>query len=100
VTFQVIWLATADAKLTQIWLGSRMRAEITQAANTLDRQLGADAQSVGESRGAGPRIAFEAPLAIRFIIDEANHRVMVLDVWEFGPTCCRPRRNSSTDITT
>lgn len=78
--YEVEWKSSAEAELTRIWLGSRLRTGVREAADSLDRHLEQHPLEVGESRAGSQRIAFEAPLAIYFRVNEANRKFEVLNV--------------------
>lgn len=78
--FEIQWLTSAEAELTQIWLASRDRYAVTQAASRLDAVLRVNPESVGESRDADERITFSEPLGVHFRV-LPDHRVLVTHVW-------------------
>ena len=81
--FTVTWIPSAESRLTELWLGSRVSARITAATDRLDALLAERPLEIGESRPAGLRIAFEVPLAIIYWVDSPARKVVVLDVWLF-----------------
>jgi hypothetical protein len=81
VKFKVTWIPSAENRLAELWLGSRIASQITQAADRLDSLLVEDPFAVGESRSESLRIAFESPLAITFLVDENTREVVILHVW-------------------
>lgn len=82
---KVRWAPTARKELANIWLSadSEQRRAITAAADLLDRRLRANAADEGESRSAGRRVVFEAPLGILFHVDKKRSVVRVTRVWTF-----------------
>lgn len=79
--YKVTWIKTAESRLASLWMGSRIASQITKAADHLDSLLATRPMEVGESRDAGLRVAFEAPLAINYFVDESSNRVVIIDVW-------------------
>jgi len=83
VNFSVTWIPLAEARLTELWLKSRVSSQITEATDKLDAQLSQRPLDIGESRHANTRIAFERPLAILYDVDPRKKRVVVVDAWLF-----------------
>jgi hypothetical protein len=81
VKFKVTWIPSAENRLAELWLGSRIASQITRAADKLDALLTENPFAVGESRSDYIRIAFESPLTITFLVDEAAGEVVILHVW-------------------
>ena len=81
--YDVWWSPRAENGLTEAWLDADNPDEVTAAAHRLDRALARDPLSLGESREPPIRIAFDAPLSILFAVNEANRKVVVLDVVQF-----------------
>ena len=79
--FTVTWIKSAENRLADLWMGSRIASQITRAADRLDGLLAEKPLVVGESRSANLRIAFEHPLAINYLVDETTKRVVIVDVW-------------------
>ena len=82
MNFQVIWQPDAEQELTRIWLGSRIRARISEAASSIDQALRRDPSAIGESRENQLRVIFDRPLAVEVEIHESRMPVLVLAVWE------------------
>lgn len=82
--FTVVWTDSAASELAAIWNASTDRAEVSNAANSLDASLANDPSSVGESRGGRTRIAIRAPLAILFDCDDDGRIVTVWDLWRWS----------------
>jgi hypothetical protein len=81
--YTVVWDSPAERELTQMWLGSRMRHAIKEAADRIDAALQRSPHDCGESRDAGRRIMLEPPVGILFAVDESERRVRVVSVWQF-----------------
>ena len=81
--YLVIWDSPAERDLTQMWLGSRMRHAIKDAADRMDAALQRNPHDCGESRDAGRRMMLEPPVGILFTVDEDQRRGSVLSVWQF-----------------
>ena len=86
--FTVKWSADAENELAALWMNPALRAGVTTASQALDQRLMQSAAEVGESREGRRRIAFEAPLAITFLVDQTSRIVTVTHVWA-------PRRRGS-----
>lgn len=85
MNYSVIWSPDAEEELTDIWLNAADRKAVHLASESLNRRLMRDADQAGESRGAGRRIIFAAPLGAFF---QANFRLKtatVLHVWVIRP---------------
>ena len=78
--FTVVWSPAAESDLAKLWMASSQAASITAAADLLDRALADSADTVGESRSGGRRIAFCVPLVIDFEFVEADRMAYVLAV--------------------
>ena len=81
--YAVVWNEVAERRLTHLWLGSRMRHAIKEAADRIDAALQRDPHNCGESREAGRRVMHEAPLGVMFTIDDSQRQVHVEAVWQF-----------------
>ncbi len=84
MNYRVVWRPGAEQELTQIWLKSRFRSQITEAASLIDEKLERDPLKTGESRDEGIRIVFSPPLGVRFYIDDTSRTVIVLNVWQIN----------------
>lgn len=81
--YQVYWRREASDELASIWLAadSQDRRAITHAANTIDLLFATNPGECGESRNAGKRIFFYAPLGVIFQVVEPQSAVYVLQLW-------------------
>ena len=79
----VRWSQTASDKLSKIWLAadSESRPAITAASHEIERQLRNSPRAESESRDAGRRVMFAAPLEVLFRVDDDDMLVSVLKVW-------------------
>ena len=80
--YHLHWTERADNDLAQLWLlaDSHIRAALDAAVNEIDRRLGKDPFSEGESREEGERISFEYPVGFSFRV-EPERRVVVGHIW-------------------
>ena len=78
--FAVTWHPSAEQELAEIWLQATDRQAVTQAANSIDRQLAHDPQACGEEF-YGDRIFVELPLAVTYTVNLQDQRVQILQVW-------------------
>lgn len=83
MAFRVLWLSAAEIVLATLWMDKSIRAEVTRAANEIDRRLCREPTEEGESRPGGRRILFEAPLAVTYKVFPRENLVVVSDVWRF-----------------
>lgn len=81
--FRVLWLSATENVLASLWMDESMRADVTRAANEIDRRLRRDPDQEGESRPGGRRILFETPLAVTYKVFPRENLVVVSDVWQF-----------------
>lgn len=79
--FTVLWEPHAEQRLTSIWLDSRQRWLITQAAAAIDGLLSENPKEQGESRDDATRVLFVLPLGVLFEPLDRDRIVRVLDVW-------------------
>ena len=70
--FAVIWRDAALNQLADAWVLADLptRDAIEQAINRLNSRLAADPRHLGESRVGRRRVAFDAPCAISFVVDD------------------------------
>ena len=80
--YDVVWVGTAERRLTEIWLASRFRSVVTQAAQAIDQELAIRPLDVGESRDFGQRILLAMPLGVIYQLHSERRIVRVLRVWE------------------
>lgn len=73
----------AETELASIWLDSKNRNRVKSSADELERQLQTKPDGAGESREKGLRVAFLAPLGIKFLVRHDDRIVQVLDVWQY-----------------
>lgn len=81
--YSVVWSSEAERQLTQLWLGSRMRSEIANAANEIDAMLAQNPHECGESRDATRRFVLTYPLGVIIDISDLDRLVRVLSIWSF-----------------
>ena len=84
MAFTVTWTPTAEQALTNLWLKSRSRLFISEAAHRIDELLRTDPTTAGESRTETCRVLFVDPLAVKFLVFEPDCRVLVFAVWSMG----------------
>jgi len=77
----VVWKPAAEQELASIWNESADRADVTVAANTIDRLLRTSPQDQGESRSGITRIMFVHPLGVIYDVQQEDRLVSVLRVW-------------------
>ena len=86
MVYTVLYREQARDELALLWLNadSQLRAAITAASAVLETALRKNPHTIGESRTATQRIAFEPPLAVLFDIREEDRQVVVLHIWQYG----------------
>jgi mRNA-degrading endonuclease RelE of RelBE toxin-antitoxin system len=82
--YKVVWIEDAENELTVIWLASRQRERVTEAAREIERLLETEPNEVGESRAGNRRIVFARPLGVTYEVDELRRVVLVFHLWQFG----------------
>jgi hypothetical protein len=82
--YTIVWSVGAEQELARLWLDTRARDAITEAAYAIESALIIEPSDVGESRGPGLRIFISAPLAVAFEVLEADRVVRILEVWRFA----------------
>jgi len=77
-------LAEALAELATIWVHADpvARRGLTAATHSLDQDLQAAPDLLGESRGDAERVVFAHPLAVWIEIDRERGLVWVLHAWQ------------------
>jgi hypothetical protein len=81
--YTVVYLASAEQQLAELWLKSTDSAAVTRAADKIDQLLKDNPLSVGESRVSTLRIIFEEPLAAIYDVREADFVVKVWSLWRW-----------------
>ena len=81
--FTVTWTPSAEEDLAFIWINANSinRREITRYAETLIRNLRANADRIGESREEGVRILAETTLGVEYRVSVPDRLVTVFHVW-------------------
>ena len=83
MSYTVIWLESAEAELTELWLNASNRDQVTSAASEIDVRLRTNPEIEGESRSGERRILLVAPLGVTFEVNPEDRLVRVLEVWLF-----------------
>jgi hypothetical protein len=83
MSYTVVWMPEAESQLARIWLNSRLRNAIQEAADRIDAELRSNPHDCGESRDIGRRVMYVGPVGALFEINESSHQVRVLSVWSF-----------------
>jgi hypothetical protein len=81
-SFTVVWHVRAEEKLAAIWLRASDREAISNAANTIERQLHDSPMQCGEFVALNIREWSVAPLMVLFSVSEPDRMVKVLSVGE------------------
>ncbi|MBI3467280.1 MAG: hypothetical protein HY000_30075 [Planctomycetes bacterium] len=83
MTYTVVWRPIAEAMLARLWIDAPNRQAVTDAADHLDAILRMPPRTIGESRTADTRIAFQGP-GVLYEIREEDQVVAVLAVWRIA----------------
>ena len=81
MNFTVVWVGSAEQQLTDIWLSAGDKADVTQIARTIERELASHPNAIGESRESGQRILCLPPLGVRYQVSMQDRLVRILRVW-------------------
>ena len=76
--YTVVWKTSAQEKLASLWIEAEERSAISAAANTIDRALRFDPNTVGESRGDFTRVLIVPPLVVTFDVLSDDRIVKIL----------------------
>jgi len=79
--YTVIWLPDTLNELADVWLRAFDREAVSAASAEVDRLLGYDPVSQGESREDNTRVLLIKPLGIEFEINDGDRKVIVNSVW-------------------
>lgn len=80
MNYTVVWKHEAEDELADFWLMATERQAVADAAYRLERELGNDPLTAGESRDATTRVAFDGPLGVFYEISDADRLVTILKV--------------------
>jgi hypothetical protein len=78
--YTVTWLDEAQAELAQIWVAAKDRQSVTDAANSIDKQLCYDAENKGQPLSEGLRTLYIPPLHVLFAVSDSDRLVEVSSV--------------------
>ncbi len=81
--YTVVWIPEAEAEITRLWIDGRGRSLVAAAVDAMDRQLRDDPLEVGESRDGNRRLLIYWPLAISYVVKDADRVVQVNKVWRY-----------------
>ena len=82
MTWTVIWMPPAEQRLAAVWLAAPVRNDVTEAANEIDIVLEMFPNAVGECLFDDVREYTQPPLTVEYEVDDVNHCVYVLNVWD------------------
>ena len=85
MNLRVLWTPVAEGRLAEAWIASPDRNAVAAAAAEIDRQLATRGDTFGESREAGIRVCFVAPLGVEFEVMLETQTILVLSVWTYRP---------------
>jgi len=79
--FTVVWTPAAEQDLAALWLDAQNQNTIASAADTIDRLLAREPESVGELRFDTVRTLAIPPLGVDYEVVDEDRMVYVLSVW-------------------
>jgi hypothetical protein len=71
----------AEQRLAAVWLAAHDRNAVTKAAYEIDLVLEMFPNAVGENLFDHVREYTQPPLTVEYEVDEVNHCIYVLNVW-------------------
>ena len=80
--YTVVWVSSAEDELTEIWLRTKNRNQVTKAVYQIDKALAQDPTNVGEELHEGLRTIVVPPLKAIFSINHDDRLVEVAVVRE------------------
>jgi hypothetical protein len=83
MNWTVVYRPSANDELANIWMDALDRQAVSQAANSIEKQLGSDPLLAGESREENMRVIIEPPLAIHYDVVPDDKLVTVWYVREW-----------------
>ena len=85
--FTVVWSDEARDQLAEIWLDGEtdVRREVTRYAATLDVNLRANGDRIGESRQPGSRTLAEETIGVEFQVFQQDRLVRIVRTWRIYP---------------
>ena len=78
--YTVTWLGSVQEQLSALWVASKAKQAITNAANGIDRELAVDAASKGTPTREGFRSLSISPLLVLFTVSELDRIVEVVSL--------------------
>jgi hypothetical protein len=82
VKFSRDWQAV-EQDLATLWMDAPDRADVTDAANVIDRLLESNPLTVGESRQGMTRILVVQPVAVYYDVILDDCRVLIWQIWRW-----------------
>ena len=76
--YTVVWHASAQDELAELWIHAQDRNALTTAAHFIDVELSQDAATKGIDVAEGLRALFSPPLRILFSVNEGDRIVEVV----------------------
>jgi hypothetical protein len=81
--FTVVYLASAQDQLAEIWLAAEDKEEVRGAADEIERLLALRPQDVGEARVSNLRILILEPIAVLYDVRPSDRMVKVWAAWRW-----------------
>lgn len=79
--FTVVWTEDAEEELARVWFRSTRQQRITEASNTIDKELKIDAHTKGTQKDID-RVLTIRPLAVLYHVNLEDRLVRVLSIAE------------------
>jgi hypothetical protein len=81
--YTVVWQPRAEARLAELWIDATDRAEVTRAADQIDRRLAVDPDRQSDQRVGLLHFLVVEPLGVLFVIRPDDRIVEVMRVWRY-----------------
>jgi mRNA-degrading endonuclease RelE of RelBE toxin-antitoxin system len=77
--YTVVWLPSAEDRLTRLWLDAKDRQAVTESADRIDRELRNDAHRKGTPLGHF-RAFYDVSISVLYTVDVDERMVRVIQV--------------------
>lgn len=77
----VVWMASAERKLAELWTDSEKRQAITDAVDAIESRLRTRPLEEGEQRAPPFRVTYQEPVGLLFAVAPDDRLVTVVRLW-------------------
>lgn len=81
MSWTVVWMASAERKLAELWADSEKRSELTDAVNDIEARLKLRPLDEGEQRSPPFRVTYQYPIGVLFAVSPDDRLVTVVRLW-------------------